>query len=308
MSGGLPAYYSAPATGFSAYQSAPVTQQAVVTVNAGFDRFFCNARKDMKDTNLDDRYKKTDDHCFTIQQRELVFRLNPKHNRLITRPDSFNGVNDIALKVFSSCNSFPDARLFKTSLQKTPLSTFSKDAVLRNAISFVGVALQPVDYMNTNQKDNVAVQVAGSCTIWNTGTHVIRPGQKIVWNFPGAPGSGSKRKQPTGEPINKMLLSVAPLESELADNKSMSYDFVSALFAIHDPMPATGAPATDEAISLAASITMPGDTAAEMKDKYIEFSKKLLVLYEELRSRVIGIALSGAAPGDQFDIMLCSSH
>ena len=110
--------------GFSAYQSSPVTAQAVVTVNAGFDRFFCSARKGLHNDKTDDRYRSTDEHCYTVrgetplkppcrsvsaadasvcavqvQQRELVFRLNPKFNDVINRPDGFNGVNDIALKV-----------------------------------------------------------------------------------------------------------------------------------------------------------------------------------------------------------------
>jgi hypothetical protein len=147
--------------GYSSYQQAPVTQQAVVTVNAGFDRFFCNVRKQLASTDkIDDRYKSTDDHNYTIQQRELVFRFNPKYNDVINRPDAFNGVNDMALKVFSSVNNFPDAdKKFRASLSRTALSNFSKDAVLRSTVSFVGVAMQPVDYLNLNQKDNVAVQV-----------------------------------------------------------------------------------------------------------------------------------------------------
>ena len=90
-----------------------------------------------------------------------------------------------------------------------------------------------------------------------------------------------------------------PLESAFSNDKSTSYDFVNALFEIHDPF--KPAPETEEGKSLAASL---GPT----KDKYIEFTKKAIILYEEVRSRVIGIALSGAAPGEQFDIMLTSGH
>jgi hypothetical protein len=52
----------------------------------------------------------------------------------------------------------------------------------------------------------------------------------------------------------------------------------------------------------------PGIPDAELKLALAEYSRKMLILYEELRTRVIGIALSGAAPGEQFDIVLCSSH
>lgn len=292
--------------GYSAYQSAPVTQQAVVTVNAGFDRFFCLHRKAETDASkLDDRYMSTDDHCFTVQQRELVFRLNPVYNDVISRPDRYNGVNDMALKVFSSANRFPSHLAFKSRMGGGPLSSAGRDAVLRSAVSFVGVAQQPVDFMNTNQKDNVAVQVGGSCTIWNTGTRPIRPGQKIVWTFPAGTeqvGAGRKRKHIAGEPVDKHLFAVQPLEAEFSDGKSMAaHDFVSALFSIHDPFSA--APETEEGKALK-KVT----DGALTRDKLIDYTRKAIVLYEEVRSRVIGIALSGANPGQQFDIMLCSSH
>jgi hypothetical protein len=311
-------------SGWSAFQSSPVTQQAVVTCNAGFDRFFCSVRKAQSNDKTDARYISSDDHCFTVQQRELVFRFNPKYDDLINRPGSFNGINDMALKVFSSANRFPSADRFRMSLLNTPLSTFSRDAILRSSVSFVGVALQPVDYMNTNSKDTVAVQVAGSCTVWNTGTKVIRPGMKVIWDFPSEPSAGAKRKQPSGEPQSKLLFMTMPLESAFSDAKSINHDFVSALFEIHDPFKPV--PETDEGKSLSKALARQGMTAAEVKEKYVEFTKKALILYEELRSRVIGIALSGAAPGEvrrrasrvafrsfahssqQFDLMMCSGH
>jgi hypothetical protein len=286
--------------GYSAYQSAPVTQQAVVTVNAGFDRYFCAVRKSQGEDKSDDRFLSSDDHCYTIQQRELVFRLNPKYNGLINRPDTFNGVNDMALKVFSSANNFPAARRLKMTLSRSALSEFGKDAVLRDAVTFVGVAVQPVDYLNTNQKDNVAVQIGGSCTVWNTGNKVIRPGQKIIWDFPedATKIAGGKRKAILGEPNDKRLFATLPLESAYTDAKTTAYDFVSAAFAIHDPLAA--APPTDEGKSLGKSIAkfLGAGTAEAQKLALAEYSRKMLILYEELRTRVIGIALSGAAPGE----------
>ena len=286
-------------SGFSAYQSSPVTQQAVVTVNAGFDRFFASVRKAQPNDKTDRRYLTSDDNCYTVQQRELVFRLNPRYNEIINRPEGFNGVNDMALKVFSSANRFPDALRFRQAMARTDLSKFSRETILRDAISFVGVAMQPVDYMQTNSKDTLAVQVAGSCTIWNTGTKVIRPGQKIVWDFPSDPSQdiGVKRKQIAGEPQSKRLFMTMPLESCFGNTKSINHDFVSALFDIHDPFN----PQTDEAKSLAESL-------GPSKAQYTDFARKVCFLYEEVRSRVIGIALSGAAPGESFDVMLCSGH
>jgi hypothetical protein len=295
-------------------------------VNAGFDRYFSAWRKGTTDTDkLDDRYLTTDDHCFTIQQREMVFRLNPVFNDVISRPDTFNGVNDMALKVFSSANRFPNADAFKARLGGSVLASYSKDAILRNAVAFVGVAQQPVDFMNTNQKDNLAVQVAGTCTIWNTGSRPIRPGQKIVWTFPVDPeqSSGRKRKHINGEPITKLLFAVQPLEAEFSDGKATAaHDYASALFAIHDPWADKPTP---EGASLKKTLDKIGGGGPASKAHHVELTKKALILYEELRSRVIGTALSGCQPGGcvgahvlshppltlirrQFDILLSSGH
>jgi len=297
-------------SGWSAYQASPVTEQAVVSVNAGFDRFFCNFRQRQPNDKMDSRYVSTDDHSFTVMQRELVFRLNPKYDNLITRPAGFNGVNDMALKVFSSANRFPDPGLLRVSMSahKT-MNDFQKDFLLRDALAFVGVAKQPVDFLDTNSKDTVAVQIGGSCTIWNTGGYTIRPGQKLVWDLPlDANKPGTKRKQPAGEPAQKYLFSVAPLESVLQLN-APNHDFATALFDMHDPWSA--AP-TEEGKFLKKNLDLMQaqfkDSVPKDKKPFVDFARHVMILYEEVRSRVFAIALSGGAPGQQVDVMLCSGH
>jgi len=83
---------------YSAYQVAPVTQQAIVTANAAFDRHLCNVRKSESADNVEKEYASSDDHVYTIAQRELCFRLNHRYDDVISRPGT-NGINDIELKV-----------------------------------------------------------------------------------------------------------------------------------------------------------------------------------------------------------------
>jgi hypothetical protein len=293
-----------------------VTSQAIVTVNAGFDRLFCTYRKTQSGqdpSKLDKRFASSDDHCYTVMPHETVFRLNPAYYGLagLNRPNT-NGVNDMALKVFSSANNFPNATSFQNTLARNGMSHAAVDAALRDAVSFVGVATTPVDYLNTNQKDNLAVQVAGSCSIMNTGTMKIRPGQKIIWDLPVQTGS-NKRKMMAGSPLDKKLFTVAPLESAFESAGRQNYDFVTALFGVHNHTDADPSKhgKTEEAKELVKSYTKlltDFQNGADTEDSLKEYIKKILILYEEVRSRVIGIALSGADPGQQFDIMLCSSH
>jgi hypothetical protein len=79
------------------FRSAPVTQQAVVTVNALFDRFFCNHRKTLNGDATTLEYQAGDDSNYTIAQRDLVFRLKPSANALIGRGDS-GGIMDMKVR------------------------------------------------------------------------------------------------------------------------------------------------------------------------------------------------------------------
>jgi len=294
---------------YSVYQTSPVTQQAVVSVNAGYDRFFCNYRKNDKDTNKHPQYISTDDHNYTIQQREIVFRLNPRFDNVINRPRQA-GVNDIALKVFSSLNNVPNPAVLSLMVPARGKAV-SQNAYLRSMFSFVGVAQTVSMYENKNSKDNLAVQVSGSCSIHNTGPKPITAGMKVCWDLPpNEPlAAGTKRKivMPQGVPMDKHLFSTVPLDEILADGSgSRLYDFANYIMNAHDFMGA--APATEEAKMLAMLYNglraqNPNPAAVE------EFIRTITTMYEEhCRSRVIGVALSSAGPGEQFDICLGTSH
>ncbi len=179
---------------------------------------FCNFRKGLTN-NFAKCYETGDDYAYSVYPRELAFRLKEKHDRNIHRP-SQNGINDTKLKVFTSATKFP---IFPTVISQSEMEAartseeeaFKIQGKLRDCIAFVGVPLTPVQYDDKNSKDGVALQVAGSVTIVNTGRFPIRPGQKIVWDFPQFHVGSSKRKreqQPRGEPSTKDLFHTVPMD------------------------------------------------------------------------------------------------
>ncbi len=147
----------------------------MVTVNALFDRYFCNHRKTLTAPDATAlEYAAGDDRCvlvmdtsnlthvlahtlsillsrsvYTIAQRDLVFRLRPSANALIGRSDG-SGIMDMKLKVFANLNNFPMRLLSSTKNAKT--DPHARMNAMRGAIAFVGVALQPVDFTNKNSK------------------------------------------------------------------------------------------------------------------------------------------------------------
>lgn len=307
----------------NSHYSTPVTQQAVVTVNAAIDRVFANYRKNLKSTP--DWLKTSDDYCYSIMPREMVFRLRDKYDTRISRPSCTNGVNDIALKVFSNCNNMPisDADIQMSGGRHN--SSLSK--TMREMVTFVGVATTSIDYTNNNQKDTLALQIGGSITTWNTGYSTIRPGQKLVWDVPNPNIGNRKRKIISGEPKDKALFVLTPLEDAFKNMSDFNgvvntNDFISILHDIHShtgPVPAKN---DDDAATLHFLFKTLKDTIRksavaadeeiasdiEINEAAKNYNRAIVEMYNEINSRVIGIALSGGAPGDMIDIMLCSAH
>lgn len=250
---------------------------------------------------------------YTIQQRELVFQLNPKYDKLIGRPAG-NGINDITLKGFTSVNNYPKASAFSIF---SNTRDFNVAAILQQTVKFIGVAVLPIDYLNTNQKDMTAVQIGGSCTIWNTGDHIIRPGQLLIWAWPKDPKlTNNNGKRIHGQPLSKHHFSVVPLEAALEDQSSNQYyDFASYLHSVHCHVGAPPTGASDESKSLrksldafTAAFDADGTDIDGMKKGLKDYTRKTIMIYEEIRTRVFAKALSGGAPGEQIDVMLCSGH
>jgi hypothetical protein len=302
-------------SGYSSYYAAPTTQQAVVTVNAGIDRLFCNYRKGIDASRTWGALLTSDEHCYSIAQREVCMKLKDKYDIMISRPSS-NGINDMALKVFSSANNLTRPGVATDKAEKYVKSRH----LLRDMFTFVGVATTPLDYLNTNNKDTLALQIAGSVTVFNTGTSQIRAGQRIIWDVPSLDSSVTMRKRTIrGEPMSKRLFVIMPLEDALAEKRGTyadaSSDFVSTLHAVHSHTSDDGGfkAATEDAAMLntlwknMVNVINSANPATAM-DTTKEYNRAVLHMYNEVYSRVIGIALSSGGPGDPIDIMLCSSH
>lgn len=255
-------------------------------------------------------YSAGDDAVFTIAQRDLVFRLKPDANAMIGRSDG-SGIMDMKLKVFSNVNNFP-LRLIDSAARKDPTLRMM---AIRKSIAFVGVALQPIDYSNKNSKDMVAVQVAGSITIQNTGPYAIRPGQRVAWDVPaitmvnnGRVSLKRPRSNARGQPPQKDLIHTIPYDELVANTVGdvtsnavkPDSDIVTQMHAAHEHV---NGPATNNAIGkiLNEAYNQIGNgTPADRQKAAILYGRMVAAYVAEANNRVIGIALSGASPGQQF--------
>jgi hypothetical protein len=293
-----------------------------VTVNALFDRFFANHRKTLtapESTMIE--YAAGDDAVYTIAQRDLVFRLKASANAMIGRSDG-SGIMDMKLKVFSNLNNFP-MRLINSKYSK--MDTTARMNALRSSIAFVGVALQPVDYTNKNSKDMVAVQVAGSITVTNTGPYTIRPGMKVCWDVPAsvisAHNGRASLKRPRsnvrGQPPMKDMFQTIPLDDVVANSvegvsESMVQSNTDIIAQMHVAHPHVGVtPDANNSVALILKkayddmIASRNTPAAEEAAMF--YARLVAAFVSEASNRVIGIALSGASPGQQFDLLMQAS-
>lgn len=314
-------------------QSNPVTQQSQVVLNGRYDRYFTNYRKRQA---ANKKYLMipggVEDENFDVMPREIGMMLRQTHDADINRPINYE--KDREIRIFTSANALPglgvDDEFTKDEL-KTPEQMHRFRAHLRDQLVFVGIPQTKVQAGNDNQTDAVAIQVSGSVTIFNTGPHDINAFDYVCWDIPGATtrsSDGKKLENPQGLPGGKMCFQTVPLRLGARDDagdapggRSIARNTIDDIFT-----------------SLSSKVTNNGDigefskkrkrtgpkgsktywekmvedlhNSSSSKDEKVKAEKLKAVLtywthaQHRFHSRVIGIALSKARPGEPFDILL----
>lgn len=289
----------------------PNMTQAVAIQNYFFDRHFVNFRKHQKQyySPFGDV---TTEEVFDLKTRELAFMLKKSTDSFVQR--NVNPQKDHELRVFSSANGLPD---FFSNIRDQNADIAS----IRDSIVFAGVPLVDIRAGNENQSDAVAVMVSGSTTIFNTGSFDIGVGDIILWDLPVVDGtpSAARPAQPYGIVTRKKLfrtvpLSFASLGANGATQSAASGDTVRGLFESLQKKAIVGGAqrvGKGDFDARRAEIwqTLTDDVHKAAKDSDDEGFKRALgnmllgwtAEWEALMRRKIGVALSNARPGQQFD-------
>lgn len=294
-------------------QMVPVSPQGSIVSNGIYDRHFYMWRTGHGSASTMGQSifpKSTSPDNFSLMQRELAFRLSDSANRYIGRP-SAGGVNDVALKVFSSFNNYPafvdlaaiDACFAGAGQDGPELAKLTKQLVLGEFLQFVGVPLTSIYATNPDGigKDTVGLCAGGSTTIINTGERRIEAGQAVAFEIPLV--EGDRKTQITsattnGEPQQKVLASTVPYtKADLTADAAM---FVNAFQ--NDPSLADNIQAVMAKHTLSALYKSLAVVKGAMSNPSMLYAAVRGML--ESRGRVIGTALSSARPGYQLDIMI----
>jgi len=293
-----------------------------VVLNGRFDRHFMNVRK-RKAAGKDNHVLagSTNDNMFDIMPRELGMMLRQTHDADISRPINYE--KDREIRIFTSANAVPGLGL-SDQMKKMNMADISAQrefrAHLRDQFVFVGVPQTKVIAANTNQTDAVAVQVSGSVTIFNTGVYEINAFDLVCWDIPYAAAKesdGSSSSNPAGIPDGKQLFHTVPLRlgsredaSEVPGNRSLSRSAVDDIF---DSLKNGGINSANGMYKKRKRGNEMSTWEALVKTMHAkpndEQAMKNVLAYwthaqHRFNSRVIGVALSKARPGEQFDILL----
>lgn len=282
-----------------------VTPQASIIINSAADSYTMVTRTRGGGNSL---YRDLQEENFAIMRGELVYMVKGKPMGM--------GKNNPSVTVLSALNGIQDGAAYTQYQSST--SPAEKKAALRkiaDKIKFVGIAQgekSKRDYENRSL--SLAVRVAGSDTIYNSGDSNIMPGDDVMWDVPDPSKSVNVR---AGTPKTKNILVVkkcdytkTQLEDDIeAIGKTTHLDGGSdeslVKGAIEGFIDKLGLDAT-MTTKLKKSIFEKGDPVNK------EFANmiKYMMIYKASTydNRVIGKALSHGEPGKSFDILLNHTH
>lgn len=252
----------------------PTAPQGTVVVNAKFDQAGYLERK----TGKDAYYHSGDETCHGLARNELVFRI--KMGRQGTRPPmNFSkfrkAFNEPDLRVFSGANGLKVSQSLASNEEK------AKEAI-RQECSFVGVNLTTMSSPATGNT-HVSVLVAGIATITNTGNKNIEIGDKIVWDVPDKNYTLNIPKLPKGK-IPFLTLPLDEVTMQLSKRKARAIDAFK--------------------INLKKLIEGSPDDVDSYVNEHARAMNDILKMEYDAKDRIIGEALTRAAPGEAFDILI----
>lgn len=173
---------------------------------------------------------------------------------------------------------------------------------------FAGIAQSECLYDTQNNwvSDELTVQVGGLTTVYNTGDAIVHAGDFVMWEvFDEKANSDKVYPRVVGQPKNKRLVVLKSLKPILPQETTID---VMQYIMGNEPLPVVlkSNPVLEE---MGKKLKAKGDiyahpTTKEKLDPSIQAALLAEAAVREIKSRVIGTAMSTAEPGKTFDILL----
>jgi hypothetical protein len=284
-----------------------VTPQAAIIINSAVDAYDVTMRQRSSEKTI---YDNKAEENFAVMRGELVFANSNK-----PPSGSTMGKNNPSVTVTSSLNGQRmDADLYNR-FQSGASDESARRAALREVskgVKFVGIAQGEKSKRDfENRSLSLAIRVAGSDTIYNSGHTTIQPGDDVMWDVPDPTKTYPVR---SGQPKSKNILVVQKhnyCDRQLSDDIALmgkkigdsgSSDESKVKGSIKEFLKQMG-------INEEALVNRVFDKRASAHGAFMNMLKHIM-MYKAATydSRVIGKALSQGEPGKSFDILLNHTH
>jgi len=258
--------------------SNPITKAGRVVYNVCLDLDHAKYRKQTargKMVGVPNCVQSVSDHDLTVQPHELCLEQDSK----IFRRGLSRSVNDTEILLLSSLNGL------KTNSDKLVANDAEATRQkIRASLKFGGVASTRSVYQDGIRIANDAIfvsQYGGLCTIMNTGDEPIRAGQWVLWDLPKREGEGTKM---CGQRTKQMVIT-RPYGDEVQGKKA----FLQQLTRTNSPL-----------------LKLVTDASNNVNDtsRLAAILNEIQIHSVENRSRIIGRAMTNAATGETFDLLL----
>lgn len=253
-----------------------ITSQGAVKYNAQRDVGEHQRRKKQKRSAHGYAYTMVgDDYDLSIMPRDLCLRnrVKSRHKRMYTDTD---------VNVFSSANRI--LAYEKMDGADTEYERVRRDMRQRYDFGGIAVTRSNCDASSAAGGDKeMVVLFGGTYTIRNTGNKQIYSGQYVMWDLPSLDPRKPRTWKSDQVPHTKLVFETVPFDAN--EKYLLGTDTASR-----------------ETLKAAAKGLADVDTADE--NRFAEAVQQFDETFSDARRRVFGRALSSAAPGKEFDIVL----
>jgi len=185
--------------------------------------------------------------------------------------------------------------------EKLAVRTYMNYHLLDN-LQFVGIALTDFNAEGNNYQNvmqGFVATIGGVCTITNTGSSAICPGQWVMYSAPShnsydrdGEADNLRRNQGPGVPLDKQLFETVPYKFDEIMKIASDIRRIDARVGINT----RAERAADRSVVTVSDL--------RRKDTSVRLGSHECAVLEHMSNRIIGKALSYARPGECFDILL----
>lgn len=302
----------------------PVTPQALVVVNATYDRRFYHQRAKTQRANVITPYGGLDADNFKACRHELAFTQPGVSAHLNAPSQSATSQND--LPIFTSFNGMAIDSKYKLDGSNTDEEMDELYRKMRAKVKFVGINLTTIDASNSNRNDAMSIVLGGMMTVNNTGEKRLGNMDRVVWDVPVFANDKERRAKlghylprtkhvglilPYDEAVKRELDAmpgriVSVIKKNYVKDETLENEriFTEAMVALFKEMTGESTATINSRLVQALENPIENGQPNPKRSALRRFLETARYVTAGVDERVIGTAADSAFPGNNVDLLL----